>query len=181
MQHYIISSGSLSQQRGAVLIVGLIMLLLMTIVGLSSIRGSNLQELMAGSMRDRHVSFQAAEAGLRSGEIAVGGSVVPNTGGSVPGYSLVLDGGGSPAFWAEHNWNDASSVKVNFDLPVTEERARFVVEQLDVATVPGADGSTVSYDDMQKLPDIIFYRITSRGVGMTGNTETYLQSLYRRQ
>lgn len=55
-------------ERGAVLIVALIMLLLLTIIGLSSMRGTSLQESMAGNMRDSNLALQASEAALRKGE-----------------------------------------------------------------------------------------------------------------
>lgn len=56
------------QQKGAVLIVALIMLLLLTVIGLSSMRGTSLQENMAGNMRDSNLALQASEAALRKGE-----------------------------------------------------------------------------------------------------------------
>ena len=56
------------KQRGAVLIVALIMLLLLTIIGLSSMRDTSLQENMAGNMRDSNLALQASEAALRQGE-----------------------------------------------------------------------------------------------------------------
>lgn len=57
-----------SQQRGAVLLVALIMLLLLTILGAAAMRDTNLQERMAGNMRDHNLAFQAAEAALRFAE-----------------------------------------------------------------------------------------------------------------
>lgn len=56
------------KQQGAVLIVALIILLLLTIIGLSSMRGTVLQENMAGNMRDSNLALQASEAALRKGE-----------------------------------------------------------------------------------------------------------------
>ena len=56
------------KQQGAILIVALIMLLLLTIIGLSSMRGTSLQENMTGNMRDSNLALQAAEAALRKGE-----------------------------------------------------------------------------------------------------------------
>lgn len=56
------------QQSGAVLLVALVMLLLLTLISLSSMRGAALQENMASNLREGNVTFQAAEAGLRSGE-----------------------------------------------------------------------------------------------------------------
>ncbi|MGG7674420.1 PilX N-terminal domain-containing pilus assembly protein [Pseudomonas sp. WC2] len=58
-------------QRGMVLLVSLVFLLLLTLVGLSSMQSANLQEKMAGSVSLRNQSFQTAEAALRVGESAV--------------------------------------------------------------------------------------------------------------
>ena len=58
-------------QRGMVLLVSLVFLLLLTLVGLSSMQSANLQEKMAGSVSLRNQSFQTAEAALRIGESAV--------------------------------------------------------------------------------------------------------------
>jgi type IV pilus assembly protein PilX len=70
-------------QRGAILIVALIMLLLLTIIGLSSMRGTSLQESMTGNMRDSNLSLQAAEAALRKGETVVSGMMAGNSLGSL--------------------------------------------------------------------------------------------------
>ncbi|MDG4559697.1 MAG: PilX N-terminal domain-containing pilus assembly protein [Candidatus Competibacter sp.] len=53
------------QQRGAALVVGLILLVVITLVGVAAMRGTTLQEKMAGNLRDSNLSFQAAEAALR--------------------------------------------------------------------------------------------------------------------
>ena len=60
--------GSPSVQRGAVLIVSLIILLVMTVVGVSSMMSSTLQERMAGNSRQRTLARYSAEAALRAGE-----------------------------------------------------------------------------------------------------------------
>ncbi|HNC77604.1 MAG TPA: PilX N-terminal domain-containing pilus assembly protein, partial [Pseudomonadales bacterium] len=57
-----------NRQRGAILVVGLIVLLLMTLLGLSIMGGNAVEEKMAGNERDRQIAFQAAEAALREGE-----------------------------------------------------------------------------------------------------------------
>jgi len=56
------------QQRGAVLIISMIILLLLTMLGVTSMRTTQLEERMAGNARDRHVAFEAAEAALVAGE-----------------------------------------------------------------------------------------------------------------
>lgn len=58
-------------QGGAILIVALIMLLLLTVIGLSSIRGTTLQERMAGNSRDESLAFQASETAMRQAESVI--------------------------------------------------------------------------------------------------------------
>lgn len=50
------------------LLVSLVFLLLLTLVGVSSMQNATLQEKMAGSVTLRNKTFQAAEAVLRLGE-----------------------------------------------------------------------------------------------------------------
>ncbi|WP_447753750.1 pilus assembly PilX family protein [Pseudomonas nicosulfuronedens] len=57
-------------ERGAVLLVSLVMLVLLTLIGLAGMRMVQLEERMAGNLRDRQMAFQAAEAALRAGETA---------------------------------------------------------------------------------------------------------------
>jgi len=53
------------REKGAALIVGLIMLLLLTIIGLSAMQGTSMQEKMSGNMRDITVAFNGGETALR--------------------------------------------------------------------------------------------------------------------
>lgn len=59
------------KQQGSVIIISLIMMLLLTIIGLTGVRMSNLEEGMSGSFRDHHLAFQAAEAALSEAEAFV--------------------------------------------------------------------------------------------------------------
>ena len=59
------------RQRGMALLVSLVFLLLLMLIGISSMQNATLQEKMAGSVSLRNQSFQLAEATLRIGESAV--------------------------------------------------------------------------------------------------------------
>lgn len=59
------------RQRGMALLVSLVFLLLLTLIGLSSMQSATLQEKMTSSVMQRNQSFQMAEAALRIGESAV--------------------------------------------------------------------------------------------------------------
>lgn len=56
------------RQQGIALVVGIIFLLLMTLIGVTAIQTTSLDERMAGNVRDRNLAFQAAEAALRDAE-----------------------------------------------------------------------------------------------------------------
>lgn len=55
-------------ERGSVLIVSLIFLLLLTLVGVSAMNMTSLEEKMSGNFRDHELAFQAAEAALLDAE-----------------------------------------------------------------------------------------------------------------
>jgi len=58
-------------QRGAALIVSLVLLMVMTILALSMSQTTRMHERMAGNARDYDVAFQAAESALRSAEAEI--------------------------------------------------------------------------------------------------------------
>ena len=56
------------RQRGAVLFVALVFLILLTLIGLTATSTSILQEKMTGGMRNRQLGLMGAESGMRGGE-----------------------------------------------------------------------------------------------------------------
>jgi type IV pilus assembly protein PilX len=57
-----------ARQTGAVLITGMIFLVVLMMLGVTSTRMTSLEERMSGNMRDRNVALQAAELALRDAE-----------------------------------------------------------------------------------------------------------------
>lgn len=70
---------SAASQRGATLIVSLVILAIITILGVASMRSSNLELRMAASARDRAVAFQAAESALAQVEAMLATQTFPAT------------------------------------------------------------------------------------------------------
>lgn len=60
--------GHAMKPRGAALIIALILLLLVTIIGISGLRTGQLEERLSANTYDRGLAFQAAEAALRFAE-----------------------------------------------------------------------------------------------------------------
>src|SRR5262245_18937624 len=59
---------SRATQGGAVLVVSLLLLLVMTVLALGASQATRMQERMAGNARDYDLAFQSAESGLRTCE-----------------------------------------------------------------------------------------------------------------
>jgi type IV pilus assembly protein PilX len=57
-----------TRQQGAILIVSMLMLLVMTLIGVTAISTTTLEEKMASNNRQRQLAFQAASSALRDAE-----------------------------------------------------------------------------------------------------------------
>ncbi len=172
-----------NRQKGAVLIVGLIMLLLLTIIGLASIRGSELQERMASNTRDKNLAFQAAEAGVRAGEIFLTKTTLPAFNGSGLYQDLNKVGSATPApgAWSASQWATNSIKLPDNTLKGLADQPRYAIEKIIVAAAAANPGSGADIESLDKMGGSSeYYRVTSRGLGGTENAEVIIQSTYNR-
>ncbi len=65
------------RERGAVLLVSLVILTVLTILGMSAIDSSGLQTRMANNQKERVLAMQAAEAALREAEVFIESGGIP--------------------------------------------------------------------------------------------------------
>ena len=68
---YLPPSPSRANQSGVALVVALILLVVVTLVGLAAVRGTIMQQKMAGNMYDRQIAFQNAEAAMRAATASI--------------------------------------------------------------------------------------------------------------
>lgn len=95
------------QQTGVALIVCLVLLVVITLLGVASLRGVILEERMAANQYDRGIAFQAAEAALREGE-AVAQSTTPTPTGTecnADGVCPTPDPAATPR-WEDESFDD---------------------------------------------------------------------------
>lgn len=174
-------------QRGVVLILGLIMLLLMTIVGLAAIRGTGLQEAMAGNMRDRNLAFQAAEAGLRDGEEFIRstdiGDLTFTENASTKG--LYTDQN-QPDFDPVNTWDAAAwtarGIETDMELKLVSAQPLYVIEEvvLPAQDVAELDGSGIGLGSLGSVAPVEIHRLTSRGAGGSPNSTAVVQANFRK-
>lgn len=161
----------LSSQRGVALVTGLIFMVVLTLLVVSAMRGTLLEEKMAGNARDADLAFQAAEAALRAGEQVLNQATPPVF--ALTGAYLSV-GTRDDAYWLNtHNWTTDSVAYSS--VPAGAALApRFVIEELPA--VPAAGFSKKA----GVIPETGYYRVIARGVGGNPNTLRYVQTTYRR-
>ncbi len=170
-------------QRGAILVTSLLLLLVLTIIGLTAMRMTSLQERMAGSTRDLNLAFQGAEAALRDGETLIATRISRPETCSLPPCDFWAEGVlPDPASRGMPWWNinslelepDGDRTATTQDLPDLAVDPRFVVEALPVVT----DTLTTGHD-VPNVRDV--YRVTARSSGGSGNALTTVQSTFTRR
>ena len=164
-------------QSGMTLIIGMVMLLLLTIIGLAAIRGSSLEEKMAGNQRDRGLAFQSAEAALRVAEGVMNAASLPAW--NTQGYGSQVANGGSPDFWDTYNWS-TNAIAASLTLPLVSAQPRYFVERITSKYTGGGSGTAVDFESQTKVEPETMYRITARATGASANTVVILQSTYKR-
>jgi type IV pilus assembly protein PilX len=142
-------------QRGMALLVSLVFLLLLTLIGLSSMQNATLQEKMAGSVSLRNQSFQGAEAALRVGESAV----------QLDSYSLpVCSQCAPPADASTVTVAGAGSSGVTW---IATGKGFYGVQNI---------GTTVNAVNVPSNTSATLYRVTA--IGIAGNSRSVVESIY---
>ncbi len=91
-----------SSQRGVVLYVALIMLILLTMIGLVGMQVTGLQEKMSSNYRSANQAFQNAEASLRATESNVEAQINRSLGSGTPvAISTTCDDGFDAQTWSD--------------------------------------------------------------------------------
>ena len=75
-------------QRGWVLVVGLVILVMLTILSMALMKTTRLEEKMAGATWDMNLSFQAAETALRAAETFIELQAADWDGAEIDNYKI---------------------------------------------------------------------------------------------
>ncbi len=176
MQHRYVFPQS---QSGAALIVALIFLLLMTMLGTSSMRTSTMQERMAGNMRDWNLGFQGAEASLRAAEEFLIDSLVLPEFDDTDGY-YQINAPGRPV-WVGDVLSDGNGyLTYPSDIDGSAERPKYYIEKLSSIRPAGTNTETGT-----PVEELFYFRVTAVGyggaLGDDGDplTSVVLSSVYR--
>ncbi len=182
----------LNQQKGSVLIISLVLLLVATILGLSSMNNTIMEEKMVGNLLQNNQSFQMAEDALRQAENTIMGwnngtkpeeSETGATGVWALGR-IGIDAGDAvydPVWWDDADrgkdwWQDTADNVTVFSVTNAEGfNGYYVIEyEENVCDSLGTGTNDTSYCDE-------LYRITAMGLGPGDRSMSLLRSTVARR
>lgn len=165
------------RQDGAALIVSLLFLVMLTLIGVTAMTTTTLEEKMAGNARDYNVALQAGEAALKDAWVDVNGPRISK----MAGFDTACSDGlcaraanSSTPVWSGMNWSSAGPATVYgsktgaVGLPGANAAPRYVLEVLE------------DPKSSQRVADKTFlYRATARGFGTSETSQATVQATYR--
>jgi len=173
------------KQKGVVLVLGMLMLIILTLIGLTGMQMTTFEEKMAGNLKDKNSAFQAAEAALMAAETNIENNVI-TTG--------IFDTDGTDGFyddskeeiWKLVDWEGTDSGNDNevitysaFDstYKVTSS-PKYVLEHY-ASVMDEIDGLNLdNYGAGTGAGVTEMFRITARGTGLNDNTRVILQTTF---
>lgn len=166
---------SARSEHGMALVISLILLLIMTMMGVTAMRGTTLQERMAGSLQDQNRAFQAAETALRRAEQALSQPQLPAFGGD--GWYSEANKDQIPDWMLYDASPDATgAVQLPAEtVPVVARQPQFFVQRIEGVAPAGS-----SLDASADQTDLDLYRLTARGFGANETTVVLLETMFRR-
>ncbi len=192
-------------QRGAVLFIGLVLMVLITLLALTAISSSIMQEKMTGGMRNSQLSMMGAESALRGSEAwlwdlsfsaADGQPLPPCYGGSTSTcvHRVTSSGTLSPAvqaFRSSKTWVTSPGGAAPYagvltglsdDLKTASLATQplVAIEDLGKNVPPGAGGQAGVIDSEAGTGpgNYSFYRITARSQGGSAATQRVVESVF---
>lgn len=179
-------------QRGVALIVALVLLLVVTVLGLASMRGTSLQERMSANMYDRSLAFQRSEGALRAAEDAITANwQIATLGGQDCSGTTQCSNAGTVAFQGGNvggiNWTNVPAVD-DINDGLTPGTPQYHIQFMGTGSSPSSIGLDANadfgnYGSTYPPDNVAYYRVTVRSSNPTdsdGRSIVVLQSTVKR-
>lgn len=182
----------LKKQSGAVLVVSLIILVVLTVLVISGTQSTLMQEKMTSSIRDVHISLEVAESGLRDAEDMIdtltGVTTFTNSGG------LYGENNGPEDVFSDDAWEKLTPtgtkeiITISAKTETLKKRdsnddaivAEYFVEYLGVMKLDEdlSGLNMTGYGETTGGNDVHGFKIVSRSTGRDGHTERIIVGYY---
>ena len=177
-------SNPCKRQSGVALFISLVMLLILTVLGLSSVQTTTLQERMARNARDTNLAFQAAESAIKEAEalIETFNSLVSFTAAGANDAGFYFEGDYDAATnWANRNWTSGAGYMEAAAIEGVAEAPKYIIEHLKTVI---SDNDTLNLDNIGQDSGsgrAQIFRVTVYGTGGTSTAHVMIQSTYGRR
>ncbi|MCG8383892.1 MAG: PilX N-terminal domain-containing pilus assembly protein [Gammaproteobacteria bacterium] len=172
-------------EKGAVLVISLIMLVVLTLLGITAMQSTTLEEKMAGNLKDRNLAFQAAEGAAILAEKWLSGKTnlpIEKSDGSAGiwvynsmdsdaanGVPWWLEADRDASWWAANGGDGETVIAMGAGL---NSQPSYVIEKLPLTTGPSLQAGSAMHSNN-------LLRVTARGVGGTESAVVVLQTTYK--
>jgi len=169
---------------GVALFISLVLLLVLTILGVSVVQTTSLEIRMARNEHDTLLAFEAAESALRDAEVVLEAttSIVNYDDAGAAGLWTVADLNQFDRWEDDAIWSDGRSVVAStaVDAAPDQQQPRYIIEHL---------ASVLREENAYQLDDpyggsaadrVEVFRVTSLGFGGSANSRAMLQTTYGR-
>ncbi|MGB1189716.1 MAG: pilus assembly PilX family protein [Pseudomonadales bacterium] len=169
-------------QDGMVLVTSLVILLILTMLALSAVQGTSIQELIARNQRDSNLAFNAAETALVEAEAVLNAMTSATYGTSSSNNPKIYDARSAGSFfvvtedpWASDYRNELQAFTKGV---TTQSPPLYIIEHISTVV---SDEDRLNLDNIGQNPNTCctqMFRITARGLGGTDSAKVILQSTY---
>lgn len=173
------------KNTGIALFISLVLLLVLTILGVSVVQTTSLEIRMARNEHDNLLAFQAAESALRDAETTLEATT----------STFAYNGGGAGGLWDEPDlndgnrwedpavWGDGRSIVAPTGVSAVsgQPQPRFMIEHIaSVQRDENAYQQDNEYNTSGSADSVEVFRVTAVGIGGSPNSRVTLQTTYGR-
>ncbi len=177
------------KQQGAILVISLLILAVITMISLAGMRTATMEEKMASNIRDRSVAFQSAERGMLDAEAVILGFV--NIAALNGTNGLLGETDAEPDYFDPNTWTGTNSAVSPNPIPLEADGTtvsrtvtpRFVVKHIgNVDPFVGANPVTTigGYGQQTISSDVNLFKVITMSQGLSPNSIVFLQSYFAR-
>lgn len=169
-----------NKQKGTVLVFSLVILSVLTLIAVTSLKTSIMDEKMTGNFRDGEIALQAAEAGMRDAFVAIDTLDIVDLNGA---DGLLNFADAEPDYLNQNTWADGQAnytESVIFDDPNQFARPpRRVIKFIDLIPICGESFDPDDPITSSPACNPRGFRVTVFGTGRSPNTTKVIQAYYR--
>ena len=190
-------------QQGAILLISLMFLVILTLIGISAMSTTTFEEKMSGSSRDWNLAFAGAEAAIRDAEYDITAKYIPGYAANIrqlngmTGFGDETDAENGTCSTSSGNLKEGLCRRTAAKLtPTAADFSATDTKSVVFGTFTGAAAAGYTVKGVSRQPRYFvtayteitsgdtgpqyFYEITARGFGANPNTQVTLREVFRR-